>query len=70
MITKKNKPVRVQMYFTSLEARKVWERLENVSKRTGLSVSKVASMAVRFGITEVEDRFLEEHELEAKPKSK
>jgi hypothetical protein len=30
----------------------------------------VAGMAVRFGITEVEDRILEPHELETKTKAK
>lgn len=59
-------PPRVQLYFTDANGKKTLSRIENISKRTGLSVSKVASMAVHFGITEVEDRLLEEKQLAVK----
>ena len=64
------KTANIKIYFSDDAGKKVFERIENISKRTGLSVSKVAGMAVRFGITEVEDRILEPHEIESKSKTK
>lgn len=66
----KKKSEAVKIYFSDENGKKVFERIENISKRTGLSVSKVAGMAVRFGIVEVEDRILDAHELEPTTKAK
>jgi hypothetical protein len=50
------------MYFGK-DNKKVYERLENVSKITGLSLSKVSSMALRFGVSELENRLIEPSQL-------
>jgi hypothetical protein len=59
-ITKQKRiyPHRVAMYFRK-DNLKVFERLENLSKVTGLSLSKVSGMALRYGVTELEDRLIE-----------
>lgn len=66
----KKKATDIRVYATDEASKKVFERIENIAKRTGLSISKVAGMAIRFGITDVEDRFLEAHELTPKPTKK
>lgn len=62
MIKKRVYPQRVAMYFNKSNL-KVYERIENVSKVTGLSISKVSAMALRFGVTELEERLIQPSEL-------
>jgi len=63
MVNKKRvSPLRVAMYFGK-DNKQVYERLENVSKITGLSLSKVSSMALRYGVRELEERLIEPSQL-------
>lgn len=66
----KKKTTDIRVYATDEASEKLFERIENIAKRTGLSISKIAGMAIKFGITDVEDRLLEAHELAPKPSKK
>lgn len=55
MKEKRTYPRRVAMYFRK-DNLKVYERLEHLSQITGLSLSKVSSMALRYGVPELEKR--------------
>ena len=69
IIKKRVSPLRVAMYFGK-DNQQVYERLENVSKITGLSLSKVSSMALRFGVSELEERLIEPSQLLLSDKGK
>jgi hypothetical protein len=69
MITKKDERVRIAVYFGE-NSIKNYERLKNVSKHTGLKLSRVALMALNFGVTILEERLLEPNELIDKDKQK
>lgn len=69
MNKKRVAPLRVAMYFGK-DNKQVYERLENVSKITGLSLSKVSTMALRFGVSELEERLIEPSQLIPSDKGK
>jgi hypothetical protein len=54
-------PHRVAMYFNKSNLQ-VYERLENISKVTGLSISKISGMALRYGVSELEERLIQPSE--------
>jgi hypothetical protein len=56
----KKKLIPVRVYFSDAE---IVKRLENVAKLTGFSVSGVTALAVKQGITQVEEMFLETGQL-------
>ena len=69
MITKKDERVRIAVYFGE-NSMKSYERLMNVSKHTGLKLSRVALMALNYGVTILEERLLEPKELIEKDRMK
>jgi hypothetical protein len=69
MTTKKDERVRVSIYFGA-NSKSNFERLKNLSKHTGLKLSRVAVMAVNFGVAILEERLLEPEELLDKDKQK
>lgn len=60
MITKQKRilPPSVTAYFPTDADKKVWKRVKHVAKLTGLSESKIASMAIWQGLEAVENNLL------------
>ena len=68
---KKQKTISIKVYFQADDVAhmKVYKRLELLTKRTSLSASAVAGMALRFGLPRVEDALLEPVQLAEVKKS-
>jgi len=62
---KKQKLIVARAYFTDAE---IPNRLKHIAKVTGLSMSNVVAMSIRFGITQTEERLLDEKQLQKKAK--
>lgn len=60
--------VDIKFYLMGDSGLEVARRLERISTETGLSVSKVVGMAVRYGLPEVEQRILNDNEQKTKAK--
>jgi NAD-specific glutamate dehydrogenase len=69
MTNKTEERVRVSIYFGA-NSKPNFERLKNLSKHTGLKLSRVAVMAVNFGLTILEEKLLEPSELLEKDRLK
>ncbi len=65
-----SKVVSVRVYFSGVDGQKFYDRLDGISKRTTLSISKIAGMALRFGIERVEAAFSDDRSGLAVAKSK
>lgn len=68
MTTKNYDRVRIAVYFKG--NMKSYERLENLTKHTGLKLSRVAMMAINYGVTALEEKLLEPEQLIDKDKAK
>lgn len=68
----KNKSLSLKVYFQpdDEESMKVYARVERLCNKTGLSVSALVGMIIRFGVTEVEERLLEPEDVADEPKKK
>lgn len=62
---KKQKLIAVRAYFTDSE---IPDRLKHLVDVTGFSMSRVIAMALRFGISQTEERLLDEKQLQKKTK--
>lgn len=62
MKTKRIYPKNLAVYFNK-ETLKTKQRLEAVSRSTGLSLSKVSSLALSYGIAKLEERLIEPSQL-------
>ena len=58
MPKKRTNPKSLQVYFPTDLGKKIQKRLDAVAKASGLSVSKVASMAIMAGLETVEANLL------------
>ena len=69
---KKRKIIPIKVYFQADDeaGMKVVKRVETIVKRTGLSVSAVAGLAIRYGLMKVEEALPEVKAVEGKKISK
>ena len=64
-MTKRENLIPVKIYLQNNDkGRKLHKRLENLSKKTGMSVSKLCAFAIGQGLASVEERLLDFTELE------
>lgn len=67
-MSKKPERVDIKIYLMGDSGLEVARRLERVVTETGLSISQVAGMALRYGMPELEKRLLDDKQQSTKTK--